>query len=106
MHRFKVGQKVVAIINGAHIKKDKIYTVSRLLCCPNCGFTFISVEEITTIINSFCGACNHNRHKDNFEPHNCSEKLFAPLQNNADAVEYKLKVSIPELTEIKELQNQ
>lgn len=108
MHRFKVGQKVVALVNRrstlgtVSIEKGREYTVIGLTCCQSCGKPEVIIKGQNAKVMCECGKCKHE------SPRTASfnQDHFAPLQNNADAIEYKLKVSIPELTEIKELQNQ
>lgn len=108
MARFKIGQKVVALEKVSDvIKKGEIYIVDGYHCCPGCGLPCIFVKDINVRCASPClldkGGCGYVEYgvRASFE-----EVIFAPLTNIADAIEYRLKVSIPELTEIKEVQHQ
>lgn len=109
-HRFKVGQKVVAILShrGGFFNKGDVLTVHSLTCCENCGLPGVTVAEITEITNVSCTGwvlkgCGHvtNNVRMMF-----MEKCFAPLSSTSEACEYKMKVSIPELLTIKEYQEQ
>lgn len=110
MARFKIGQKVVAIRANStnNITKGNIYTIEGFNCCPKCGDTNVFLIEKKKVYSYITcvksrGGCGHVdlNARDRYD-----EKLFAPLANTADAIEYKMKVSIPELIEIKETQLQ
>lgn len=93
MSRFKIGQKVVALVDDTkpvYFKKGDTLTV-RGHCKGFRGFS--STTEVDGLY---------------FEesPEAYDARYFAPLENIADAIEYRLKVSIPELIEIKEVQHQ
>lgn len=105
MNRFKVGQKVVALKTHAdgEFKKGEIYIIDGFSCCPMCGRATVYLLNHNEIVNSTCTICGH---KDKEVRVNFYESNFAPIENIADAIEYKMKVSIPELIEIKEYQNQ
>ena len=109
MHRFRIGQKVVALYNHSlgRFKKGDEFTVESLTCCPSCGTNFIILSELKKIVNSECNGkrfsgCGFTQLRVR---QRYNEICFAPLQNNADAIEYRLNVSIKEL-EVKEYQNQ
>lgn len=106
MHRFKAGDKVVAVRD--HSQKDflkgQIYTILSLGCCSNCGYETVVLSEISyiSIVQRCDQGCNHRVYN---KVRMYGARNFAPLQNNADAIEYRLNVSIKEL-EVKEYQNQ
>lgn len=108
MHRFKVGQKVVALetvrstYNDTGIYKGQVYEVSGLCCCEKCGKERIMIKGETVKLRVVCLRCNYG-HESIVA---LDQNYFAPIENIADAVHYKLTVAIPELTEIKEYQNQ
>lgn len=106
MSRFKIGQKVVAIKDHSQgvFKKGDEFIVDGFTCCPSCGNPCIYLNGKTEVVKWHCRpmGCGANYIlRESF-----SEFMFAPLQNNADAIEYKISVSIPELITIKEYQNQ
>lgn len=107
MHRFKVGQKVVALgdSKAGLFKKGDVMEVESLSCCPKCGTATIYLKGIYQLVTLSCHVTGCGSKQIGVIP-NYREISFAPLQNNADAIEYKLTVAIPELTEIKEYQNQ
>jgi hypothetical protein len=43
---FYVGQKVVRIKDGGHIKKGDVVTVTNLAECPTCGELHISTDSL------------------------------------------------------------
>lgn len=104
MARFKIGQKVVAIVDNRSgaFKRGDVFTVDGFSCCPYCGLPTLFLKEKTdiVIVARSCGRQSHNVREE------FAERAFAPLANISDAIEYKMKVSIPELTEIKETQLQ
>lgn len=103
MHRFKVGQKVVAVKShsGGEFKIGDIFIVDELNCCCKCGLSTICLNGKDEYCIVVC-SCNYTgAGREHY-----TEMCFEPIQNISDAVEYKMKVSIPELTEIKEYQNQ
>jgi len=101
MSRFKIGQRVVAVINHSDDSfiKGREYIVDGFSCCDNCGRPYICLRGFNEIVRTqdFKG-CNH---LNNPRRQSYYENAFAPLSNIADAVEYRLSVSIPELTEVK-----
>lgn len=103
MSRFKLGQRVVAIVNQSQgvFKKGDEFVVDGFACCSQCGSPCINLVGFDRIVNSICECRQKKIIREMY-----TEKLFAPLSNISDAIEYRLSVSIPELTEIKELQNQ
>lgn len=104
MSRFKLGQRVVAVRtnNANNIIKNSEYIVDGFGCCSTCGEPCIYLKGFDRI-----ATLTHNGgHKEARTREKYLERNFAPLSNISDAVEYRLSVSIPELTEIKELQNQ
>lgn len=111
MARFKIGQKVVAIRShtDGSFKKGVVYILDGFSSCPNCGAQTIHLkgyeERINFVCNHHYGGCNMAVTARNVRSMFFIES-FAPLHFSADAIEYKLKVSIPELTEIKETQLQ
>lgn len=104
MHRFKIGQKVVAIRD--HSKrlyiKGKTYTIETLWSCQNCFVEGVSLSEVGGTVKSRCVGCG----AISIDRLTFFESSFAPLQSTSDACQYKLKVSIPELITIKEYQEQ
>jgi len=105
---FSPGQKVIALkthtseAGTLNIIKGHQYTIGNLSCCPKCGWPTVSVTEV-----------NYNtrmEHQDCGHVYNSElvflEGWFAPLSTTSDAIEYKLTVSIPELTEIKRIKEQ
>jgi len=103
MSRFKIGQRVVCIdsIPTKYLKKGATYVINGFYACPDCGVLCVKLECFTNPVNSECLSCGHTSITD--RPI-YRESRFAPLSNIADAVEYRLSVSIPELTKIKEHQ--
>jgi len=110
MSRFKIGQEVIALHSWLQcgILKDEHYIVDGFVCCKQCGRPYIYIKNVDVVANTHCSSADD---KDGCgystkERANFSETAFAPLQNFSDAVEYRLSVSIPELIEVKEYQNQ
>lgn len=100
MHRFKVGQKVVAIRNSDTWKSGQVFTVEFLSCCIKCGEPNIKLTELNGIGVNCCACDTRLNH------HEFHERNFAPIQSTTDAIEYKMKVSIPELITLKQYQEQ
>ena len=102
MHRFKVGQEVVAIKNHQQgdFKKGDEFIVDGLTCCPKCGRYRIQLIGFYRIVNTFHGDGGCNYVTENVRE-SFAEIAFVPKQSLSDAIEYRLSVSIPELTEIK-----
>ena len=108
MSKFKVGDEIVAIRthSGGDYVKGEHYTVDGFTVCPNCGYPCIYLKgynKIGTPGHTYkgCGWISIEKQRIFY-----GESNFEKLMEFSDAIEYKLKVSIPELTEIKELQNQ
>jgi len=103
MHRFKVGQEVVAVKRNivSNIKIGDEFTVEGLTCCPGCGDAEIFLKGKTKIYDvTSCSPNGCNQHSYNVRE-SYAESAFAPKQSLSEAIEYRLTVSIPELTEIK-----
>ena len=105
MSKFKLGDKVIAIKN--HSKGDyKVgdeFIVTGFSCCPGCGEPTIRISGKDEIVNSSCRIC---KFLECFVVNNYFETSFEKPISISECIEYKLKVSLPELTELKELQNQ
>lgn len=106
MSKFKLGDKAIALENHSQgfFKEGDIYTVDGFTCCPKCGLPCIQLKEVTqatTHAHDQCGWGTNEVSRVFF-----AERSFEKPVSMSEALEYKLKVSIPELTEIKELQNQ
>lgn len=105
MPRFKIGQRVVAIRDHSQglFKKGDEFIVDGFMCCPKCGEPCVYLTEFNDIEDGFKhSACGFRI----FEPTRVgyAESSFAPLHNHGEAIEYRLSVSLPELTEIKKEQ--
>ena len=105
MSRFKIGQKVVALTANAtgELVKGKTYEVCGFSACKGCGeptIYLVGMVRRAGISHPKCGTVSETMRE------NYLESFFAPLQNTADAIEYRLSVSIPELIEVKEYQSQ
>lgn len=103
---FKKGDKVIAVKDHrqGHFKKGDEFSVDSFECCPSCGIQCISLVGIDKRGYAKCLKCNHISNgirRAFFEL-----AFFTKPLSLSDAVEYKLKVSIPELTKIEEPQLQ
>lgn len=107
MHRFKVGQEVVAVRDHSQgfFKKGDEFIVDGYACCPKCGEPCIHLKGINIIDDSICNGLNGCIHRERNVRASFAESSFAPKQSLSDAIEYRLSVSIKEL-EVKEYQQQ
>jgi hypothetical protein len=106
MSRFKIGQKVVSVWDQTegYFKKGDIFTVDGFSVCAGCGTPCVYLKELRLFLgyrHDVCGTLVKAPTRTHFR-----EIRFAPLHQHGEAISYKLEVSIPELTEIKEYQNQ
>jgi len=101
MSKFKLGEKIVAIKNhyAGRFKIGDIFIVDGFACCPKCGTQGIFLKGLNpNMSGTKCVPCNIIIS----EPLNCyRESNFEKLISLGETTEYRLKVSIPELTEIK-----
>lgn len=106
MARFKIGEKVAAKYSCGSIKKDKTYIIQGFHCCLGCGLPCVRLKGLNEICKSTCTGTQGSTTGCGYKESNIREAywegMFAPLQNIADAIQYKAAVSIPEL--IRELE--
>lgn len=109
MTKFKIGETVIARhsnISG-EIVKGKEYIVDGFTCCSGCGIPCLYLKGMTRIANLICGNSHHGCGYKKLHTRECyAESCFEKPISLAETTEYKLKVSIPELIEIKEPQLQ
>jgi len=97
MSKFKIGERVVFKRTG------KEYIVDGFSCCQGCGEPTIHCRGHNYILHQPCDDCGHINYDVRYQGY---ERNFEKLISVAACIEYKLSVSLPELTKIKELQNQ
>lgn len=105
---FKVGEKVVAVETTTKpfgkITAGQTYVVTNVRYCEACGIQAVAIGQISPgVYNSkcFCGTKKLNQLENWWH----SGRFTRPISLSS-CIEYKLKVSLPELVELKELQNQ
>lgn len=109
MSKFKFGDEVVAIKGcGQPIKKGNHYIIDGFACCPNCGMACVYIKGFNRVGILICsnaertsGCGYESKERENYD-----EATFEKLISLAETTEYRLRVSIPELIEIKEPQLQ
>lgn len=105
MSNFKIGDKVICVREHSRgwVTKGKEYIIDGFSCCPNCNQALVFLKGHNEIRPMKLRCCQISV--------GCVRQFFAaslfekPISLSA-CIEYKLKVSIPELVELKELQNQ
>lgn len=110
MSNFRIGEKVVAKENHPNgtFKKGDEFIVDGFCCCPRCGRSNLYLKGLDRIVNSECNTriANGCGHITTDTRQRYSERRFEKAISIAEGIEYRLKVTIPELTEIKEVQHQ
>jgi transcription elongation factor Elf1 len=81
---FYVGQKVVRIKDGGHIKKGDVVTVTNLAECPTCGELHISTDSLhgkIGFIHADCADCGTDIKALHSEYFMSVARNFAPLES-------------------------
>jgi len=101
---WKIGDEIIAIINHSqgHFKIGDKFIIDGFTCCEGCGEPCVYLKGRNRQSISNCVSCNNQTKKQINYASSCFQK---PISLSS-CIEYKLKVSIPELVELKELQNQ
>lgn len=98
MSRFKIGQRVVAVLNqpqGRFKKGDEI-VVDGFTCCPSCGILCIYLVGFNKLSNSECGECS----KIDSATRECYEEAsFAPIQSFGEQIEEQLSKEANEVSD-------
>lgn len=103
MSRFKIGEKVIALTNPKDRtcqprKRGEIYPVLDIMFCCKCGEEKINiVGSIDHTVFGKHNRCSCGSRILNYGLYWTAVKHFAPLTSLSDAIEYRLKVSEPEL---------
>lgn len=97
MSRFKIGQRVVAVRSHklGDFKKGDEFIIDGFGCCPKCGIACVYLKGMDKEADIDCSACGNESVIIGRVLYR--EECFAPLTSLSDAIEYRLKVSEPEL---------
>lgn len=106
---FKVGEKVVALTDpttpfSQRRKKGEVYTVKAVSYCSTCGKQSINIGPCSNGNIIECIGCRKEAPTNGLAW--TDSRHFTHPISISDCIEYRVKVSLPELTELKELQNQ
>lgn len=109
MANFKIGDKVIAKFNhsGGSFRKGDEFIIDGFCCCPSCGLPCIQLRGRTENCISICDG-SHKGCGCGFMVEERESFWIGAFEKPAsfgELASYKVKVSIPELTEIKEIQN-
>lgn len=103
---FKIGQKVVCVDDKSrtgrrvYVEAGNIYTITGFCACLKCGIAKVYLKENKERYENYCMCGNIKTDVARFDVNR-----FRPLISKSECISYKLTVSLPELTELKELQN-
>lgn len=106
MSKFKFGEEVVCVVGRS---KGKHFIVDGFTCCPKCGRPCVYLKGYNEVCNMRCASRGDLPGCENLD---CGvreyydEALFEKLISLGETTEYRLRVTIPELIEIKDPQLQ
>lgn len=97
MSRFKIGQRVVAVIDHRQgfFKKGDEFVVGGFSCCPQCGLPCVYLKNFYKIANSVCNKGCSYREEGVRECY--AERNFAPIQSFGEQIAEQITKEVEEV---------